>query len=166
MTTVERVRTPIRIEKQTLAYMRRVVASLVVAGPGACTRPPTPMVQVRAAEPMMIGEFLDDYGERHSISASEWMQAVHSRYHIARWATREHFLIAQNDSANTSAARRWTRIDWVRLDGVPPYTWAFCFSAYDALTAAAAESTHVAKPDTPRTGCNGHPFTRMKRVEP
>ena len=113
----------------------------------------------------MLGEFLDDYGERHSISASEWVQAVHSRYRIVRWAPREHFLIAQNDSANTSAANQWTRIDWIRLEAMPPYTWAFCFSAYAAPTAAAAESTHVAKPDTPRTGCNGHPFTRMKHVD-
>ena len=111
---------------------------------------------------MLLGEFVDDYGEPHSISDADWIQEIHSRYHIVRWSQRERYLIARNDAANKSAPNKWTRIDWVRLDGPPPYTWAFCFSAYQASTAAEAESTKVAKPEAPRTGCNGHPFTRMR----
>ena len=112
----------------------------------------------------MIGEFIDDYGESHAISDSEWIQQIHSRYHIVRWSPTERFLIARNDSANKSNANRWTRIDWVRLEGMPPYIWAFCFTAYKALTREEAESTRIAKPEAPRTGCNGHPFTRMRPV--
>ena len=72
-------------------------------------------------------------------------------------------LIAQNDSANAYAPGLWTRIDWVRLDGMAPYTWAFCLTAYDAPTRAAAEATPPADRATPRTGCNGYPFSRMRR---
>ena len=82
---------------------------------------------------------------------------------IARWIRGEHHLIAQNDPSNRGAPVRWTRIAWVLLTGVPPYTWAFCFSAFDAPTAAAAESVVVARPETPKTGCNTFPFSRMQR---
>jgi hypothetical protein len=37
-------------------------------------------------------------------------------------------------------------------------------SAYQAPTADSAEATRIARPDTPRTGCNGYPFSRMQRV--
>lgn len=54
--------------------------------------------------------------------------------------------------------------DWARLDGMAPYEWAFCFSAYNAPTAAAAESVSIARPEAPKTGCNGYPYTRMRAV--
>ncbi|HTE45598.1 MAG TPA: hypothetical protein VK636_10170, partial [Gemmatimonadaceae bacterium] len=83
-------------------------------------------------------------------------------YHIVRSVLSGQYLIAHNDSANRGAPGRWTRIDWVKLDGMPPYTWGFCFSAYDARSAATAESVSIARPATPKTGCNGFPYTRMK----
>jgi hypothetical protein len=43
-----------------LAFIGRVVVSLVVAGAASCSPPSTPAVQVRAAEPTMLGDFLDD----------------------------------------------------------------------------------------------------------
>jgi hypothetical protein len=89
---------------------------------------------------------------------------VRGRYHIVRWVPERHYLIARNDSANRSAPGRWTRIDWLPLGGMPPYEWGFCFSAYAAPSAAAAESVTVARPETPRTGCNGYPYTRMRRI--
>ena len=112
----------------------------------------------------MLGEFEDDYGDRHTISRDAWIQHPTNRYRIARWIRDEHHLIAQNDSSNKSAPGRWTRIDWVSLPGLPRYTWAFCFSAFDALTAAAAESVVVAHPETPKSGCNAFPFSRMRRT--
>jgi hypothetical protein len=112
----------------------------------------------------MIGEFQDDYGDRHTITTGEWLQRPRNRFHILRWAPGARFLIAQNDSTNRGGRGRWTRIDWLRLDGMPPYEWAFCFSAYDAPSAAAAESVTIAKPETPKTGCNGYPYTRMRRI--
>ena len=112
----------------------------------------------------MIGEFEDDYGERHSIGVATWFQRPRNRYEIVRWAPAQRFLIARNDSTNPGPRGRWSRIDWVALEGMPPYAWAFCFSAFDARSEAAAESVSIARPDTPRSGCNGHPYTRMKSI--
>ena len=114
----------------------------------------------------LVGEFVDDYENRFTITPTEWRQRPGARYHIVRWDTTAHYLIAQNDSANSSAAGKWTRIDWVRLDGMAPWEWAFCLSAYDAPTAAAAAAVTIARPQAPRTGCNGFPFSRMQRAKP
>jgi hypothetical protein len=119
---------------------------------------------VEVADSATLGEFQDDYGGRHTISTTLWVHRPRARYHIRRWNVAQQYLIAQNDSSNASDPGRWTRIDWMTLSSMPPYTWAFCLSAYAAATAAAAESTQIARRDTPRTGCNGFPFTRMMRV--
>ena len=128
----------------------------------ACSsrRPP----EVAGDEPpaWMLGTFVDDYGNRYTISRREWTQHP-SRYLIMRWAPAEGYLIARNDSANAGDGGRWTRIDWVGLPGMAPYEWAFCYTAYAATSAAEAESTPAALRDTPRTGCNGYPFSRMRR---
>ena len=144
---------------------RTAVALVVIAVAASCTRTPRVRAPLADVDPMLLGEFVDDYGESHSISDVDWIQQIHSRFHIVRWSQRDRYLIARNDAANKSAPNKWTRVDWVRLDGMPPYTWAFCFSAYQARTAADAESTHVAKAASPRTGCNGHPFTRMRPID-
>lgn len=59
--------------------------------------------------------------------------------------------------------RMWTRIDWMPLPGMAPYGWAYCMSASAARNDEAAESTHVARRESPRSGCNGFPFSRMQR---
>lgn len=137
---------------------------------GACThRPPVPPTSP-AVPQELLGEFIDDYGDRFTITATEWAQhsdssyQVSARYHVARWNAAGQYLIAQNDSANPSARGRWTRIDWLPLPGMAPYTWGFCLSAYDAPDEAAAEATSVARRDIPKTGCNGYPFSRMRRL--
>lgn len=113
---------------------------------------------------MILGQFEDDYGGSHSVSATTWTQGASTRYHVIRWVPHEQYLIAHNDSANRSDGGKWTRIDWLPLLGMPPYEWAFCFSAYNAPTPEAAESARMAQRETPRTGCNGFPFSRMKRA--
>jgi hypothetical protein len=109
-----------------------------------------------------IGQFFDDYGSMQTVSATEWRQGAYARYQIVAWDTVARYLIARNDSANPTAGGRWTRIDWVPLDGMPPWRWGFCFSAYGAETREAAEATRIARPETPRTGCNGHPYSRLR----
>ena len=37
-------------------------------------------------------------------------------------------------------------------------------SAWDAKTQADAERADIARRDTPKTGCNGYPFSRMRRA--
>jgi hypothetical protein len=130
-------------------------------------------VQVRRSEPspppppaLLLGTFTDDYGNRYQISATEWGQSPRTRYRIRHWNAAGRYLIAQNDSANASDGGLWTRIDWVELPGMPPYRWGFCYSAYRAPSAAVAETVSVARRDTPRTGCNGFPFSRMQPASP
>ena len=113
---------------------------------------------------MLLGDFVDDYGIGHRIDANEWLQRPDTRYRVVAWHTDAQYLIAQNDATNRSDAGRWTRIDWIALPGMPPYTWAFCLSAWEAATQADAERADIARRDTPKTGCNGYPFSRMRRV--
>ena len=129
-----------------------VALATVLLGAAACVEPPPDL---------LIGTFRDDYGSAYTITSTAWTHDGAATYHVVRWNVAEQYLIARNDSANASAPGRWSRIDWVPLDGMSPYEWGYCYSAYDAESAAAAESVSVARRDTPRTGCNGFPFTRM-----
>ena len=114
----------------------------------------------------VLGTFQDDYGERYDITKHYWAQLPHGKLLIERLDLEHGFLIAQNDSANAYDPGKWSRIDWVKLEGMAPWEWAFCLSAYDAPTADSALATRIAQRDRPRTGCNGHPFTRLKRSSP
>lgn len=111
------------------------------------------------------GEFEDDYGIKYSIDQNEWLQLPHAQYHILKWAISDQYLIARNDEANPGEAGLWTRIDWVEFSEMPPFEWGFCVSAYDASSAEAAKAVDIVKRDAPRTGCNGHPFSQMRRIE-
>jgi hypothetical protein len=119
-----------------------------------------------AAPPFLLGGFSDDYGAQYEITPTEWVQLPRARYRIVRWDVIGQFAIAQNDPGNPSDGNLWTRIDWVELPGMAPYFWGFCYTAYRAPTAAAAESVTAANRATPRTGCNGFPFSRMRRRTP
>ena len=113
---------------------------------------------------MLLGAFTDDYGGRHHISAQLWQHDTRNRYEIVAWYPDSQFVIARNADTNPTAAGLWTRIDWLSLTAMPPYAWAFCLSAYKAPTREAAQLTRVAQRNTPRSGCNGFPFSRMQRV--
>lgn len=128
---------------------------LLLAGLAACVAEPSPPA-------LLLGRFADDYGSRYEITATEWIQLPNARYHIVRWDSVGRYLIAQNDSANPSDAGKWSRIDWLPLDGMPPWRWGYCYSAYNAPTKAVADTVSVARRATPRTGCNGFPFSRMR----
>ena len=113
---------------------------------------------------MLLGDFVDDYGIGHRIDADGWLQRPDTRYHVVAWHSQEQYLIARNDAGNRADPGRWTRIDWIALPGMPPWEWAFCLSTWDAPTRADAERRDIARRDTPKTGCNGYPFSRMRRV--
>lgn len=114
---------------------------------------------------MLLGNFQDDYGNRFTITPTDWLHRPRSRYHIVKWDVAKQYAIAQNDSSNPGQPRRWTRLDWMELPGMPPYEWGFCLTAYDAASAADAEATPAARRETPKTGCNGFPFSRMRRIQ-
>ncbi len=115
----------------------------------------------------MLGSFTDDYGHRLTITPTRWTQHPAMHFDVVEWRSQARYLLARVVPDSAGAAQQWARIDWVEMPpSQAPYTWAFCLSAYDAPTRAAAESTRVARPETPRTGCNGHPFSRMAPVAP
>lgn len=109
------------------------------------------------------GNFTDDYGIDYSISDSLWVQLPNAKYHILKWDIREQYIIAVNDNSNKTAAGLFTRIDYVMLPNMKPFEWGFCLSVYDAKSAILAENGYKADKVNPRKGCNGFPFSRMKR---
>ena len=113
----------------------------------------------------LIGDFMDDYGIRYGISDRLWTQHLSTRYHILKWNTKEKFLIARNDSRNKSEPGLYTRIDYTYFENMEPYKWGFCLSVYNAQTDSLAEITYQADKQNPRKGCNGFPFSRMKKAE-
>ena len=60
---------------------------------------------------------------------------------IVEWHVAEQYLIAQNAPDDPTAPGRWTRIDWVELDGMPPFRWGFCLTEYQAPSRDAARAT-------------------------
>ena len=112
----------------------------------------------------LLGEFQDDYGNRYEISPTMWVQMPHGRFHIRAWQPGERYLIARTDSGNAHAPGMWTRIDWAELSDMAPYEWAYCLSEYQAASRKEAERSETAVRDSLRTGCNGHPFSRMAPV--
>lgn len=117
--------------------------------------------------PLVLGTFADDYGHRLTITPTRWTQHPSMHFDVVAWRPEARYLLARVVSDSAGAPDQWARIDWVEMPpSQAPYTWAFCLSAYDAPTRAAAESTRVARPEMPRTGCNGYPFSRMARTTP
>lgn len=112
------------------------------------------------------GNFEDDYGSKYNISETLWQQYPSAKYHIIKHNEAEQYLIARNDDNNKSEPGLFTRIDYVILDNMLPYKWAFCLSVFDAKDLVTAENGYKANKENPRKGCNGFPFSRMKLVEP
>ena len=140
------------------------VGASTTSAPRSSRSSVNPTVQPKNNTPptFLLGNFDDDYGGSFVISSTEFVQLPRGRFHIVEWNIAQQYFIAQNDSLNRSDPSKWTRIDWLPLTGMQPYTWAFCFSAYRANTRAEAELAAAAKRDAPRVGCAGFPFTRMK----
>lgn len=144
---------------------QRVTRLLAAIGLSACaTLAPHRPASGAAAPALVTGEFTDDYRGQFSISDSVWFQRPHNRFRVVEWHRDEMYLIAQNAPDDPTAPGLWTRIDWLPLDNMKPFTWGFCLTAFKAATRDAARDVPPAARSTPRTGCNGFPFTRMQRV--
>jgi len=114
---------------------------------------------------LFTGTFTDDYGIKYSINDTLWIQHPRTKFHIIKWNKQEQYLIARNDVQNPGEAGLYTRIDLMQFDNMQPWLWGYCLTVYDAKTDAAAEAVAIADRKNPRKGCNGYPFSRMKRVE-
>ncbi len=115
--------------------------------------------------PLMIkGNFKDDYGIYYKINDVLWTQLPKAKYHIISSNSKEQFLIAKNDESNSSEPGLYTRIDYMTFNNMEPFLWGFCLTTYNAKTIDEALGKKVADRTNPRKGCNGFPFSRMKRV--
>ncbi|WP_310571105.1 hypothetical protein [Gemmatimonas sp.] len=112
----------------------------------------------------ILGRFVDDYGNAFALSVQRFDQLPRGRFDIVEWHLEERYFIARNDAANPRDGGLWTRVDWMPFTGMEPYTWGFCLTAYRAPNVREARQTSAPNRDTPRTGCNGFPFSRMRRA--
>jgi hypothetical protein len=113
----------------------------------------------------MKGTFTDDYGVRYTINDSVWLQHPDIRYHILKWNFTEQYVIARNGNGNPTDQGLYTRIDYMSFQGMAPYYWGFCLTEYKAPSDLAAEDHAAADRQNPKKGCNGFPFSRMKKVD-
>ncbi len=110
-----------------------------------------------------IGNFTDDYGIKYTINDSVWQQHPNIKYQIIHWDKKNHFIIARNNESNPSDAGLYSRIDYMEFSNMQPYTWGFCYTVYKAETEIVALQTMAADKSNPKKGCNGFPFSRMKK---
>jgi hypothetical protein len=126
-------------------------------------------IQAQQSQPLPVSLpalFTDDYGIRYNVSDSLFFQLPSSKYHILRWNIKEQYIIARNGVDNPTDKGLYTRIDYMKFENMEPFRWGFCLSTWNAKTDSLAEFTPV-KVDrqNPRKGCNGYPFSRMKKIE-
>ena len=111
----------------------------------------------------MAGSFTDDYGIGYTITDSTFVQASISTYHILEVNEKEQYILVQNDQHNPSDKNLFTRIDYMQFSGMEPYTWGFCLTVFNAPDSLSARNALPADRSTPMNGCNGFPFSRMKK---
>lgn len=112
----------------------------------------------------LIGDFMDDYKINYTINDTLWIQHPNTKYHIIKWNIAAQYVVAKNDQDNKSDANKYTRIDYMTFTGMEPFLWGFCLTNYNAETDKAAEETAAADRQNPKKGCNGYPFSRMKKT--
>ena len=112
-----------------------------------------------------LGNFTDDYGITYSINDSVWVQNPSMKFHIIKWNVEKHYLVAKNDASNKEDPNKYTRIDYMKFTGMAPYNWGFCLTVYNAESDEIAEKTAYVDRLNPKKGCNGYPFSRMKKTE-
>lgn len=114
---------------------------------------------------MVKGNFMDDYQIRYHVTDTVWTQLPDVKYHIISWNTKEQYLLARNDDKNPSEAGLYTRIDYMQFNNMAPFLWGFCLTTFDAKTVEEAQTKAKADRGNPKKGCNGYPFSRMKRTD-
>ena len=99
----------------------------------------------------------------YTITNKEWKHGKSIKYHLIQYNKEGNFFIARNDEANPSDQGLYTRIDIVYFSNMHPWRWGYCLTAYKATTMQ--EAIHAVSADraNPKKGCNGNPFSRMKR---
>src|ERR1700750_965894 len=111
----------------------------------------------------MTGQFTDDYGITYTINDTVFIMEGAAKYHILQWDQKEQYLLTQNDRNNKTDKGLYTRIDYISFTGMGPFKWGYCFIVYNAIDKETALRAAAADRANPRKGCNGYPFSRMKR---
>jgi len=114
---------------------------------------------------MLYGNFMDDYGIRYQVTDTVWTQLPNVKYHIISWNIAGQYLLARNDDKNPSESGLYSRIDYMSFSNMAPFLWGFCLTTYNAKSIEEARTKAKADRENPRKGCNGYPFSRMKRVD-
>lgn len=109
------------------------------------------------------GDFVDDYGIKYSISDTLWKQLPRAQYHIIESNVKDQYVITRNGAGNSTEPGLFTRIDYMPFSNMGAFEWGFCYTAYKAQSDSEARNAKPADRDNPRKGCNGFPFSRMKR---
>lgn len=112
----------------------------------------------------LIGSFEDDYEITYSISDSIFAMEEHTIVHISEWNMEERYFIGQNDSLNQYDPLLYTRIDWMTFEGMEPFMWGFCMTAYNVSSVDSARALTAPDRENPKKGCSNFPFSRMKRI--
>lgn len=140
--------------RNTMLFFSFLLISLSIFGQNA-----------RKAPAFVIGNFTDDYGIKYEVNDTVWIQSRNIKYNIIKWVPEKQYLIAKNASTNKFDAGKYTRIDYMTFENMGDWKWGFCLTAYKAETDEIAEKTAAADRENPKKGCNGYPFSRMKRAE-
>ena len=72
-----------------------------------------------------LGHFEDDYGIEYRISPTQFIQEPRIIYNIMEWNTKEQYIITQNAATNPSEPNLFTRIDYVALNDMEPFSGVF-----------------------------------------
>lgn len=137
-----------------------VLACCILAG---CSGNST-VVRQPAPPSFMLGRFTDDYDIDYLITPTLFQLGKSSRYNITEWNIGERHIIARADSSNAKDAMKWVRIDWMEFANMKPYEWGFCLATWTASTVAEAKAASISNRSSPKDGCGGYPFSRMRRV--
>jgi hypothetical protein len=149
------------MKKKVVVLLLFVLASLAIV-----YAKPFPAKKITDTIPAMVkGIFMDDYGIRYSVTDTLFIQFPDVKYHIISWDTTAQYLLARNDDKNPSEPGLYTRIDYMRFNNMTPFLWGFCLTTYNAKTIEEAKTKAKADRENPRKGCNGYPFSRMKRTD-
>jgi len=132
--------------------LRRTLFLLILMA--GCSSQPNPSALPR-------GTFVDDYSIEYVILDSSWTMVPGSAYVIDSVDPKERTLILRQPASDSTAVR-FTRVDWMILEGMDPWTWAYCYTGWDLATFDEAASLAPANRAEPRTGCGGFPFSRMQ----
>jgi len=127
----------------------------------ACDEGTDPAVEAEEQGDLLIlGEYADNWGSYHSVTAATWTTGYAPNaavFHIETYSNDAEYLIAENDADNAFAAGLWSRFDWTE-DGGDLY---YCQTAFDAASAADAETTEPADDGDLVEGCGGFGWTQL-----